>query len=505
MIVPRILIVEDESVLAMDLELRLQRLGYEVAGTASCGEEAVQMAADLAPSLILMDVMLGAGIDGTEAARRILTQTDLPVVYLTAYSDRATLERARETAPYGYVLKPFSDNDLRVAIEIAAHKHQTDVQMRALQRRVARTEAMAQLAGGLSHDINNALTGLLGYANVLRDELSPADPRRQHLDEILEAATRIGALSSQLSAFSTRRSPRLDTISLGETIQGEQPALKRLLPDNVQLSVEVDEAVPPVAIDPVHLHQIVRNLVMSARDGLQGRGGAIHLRVGTTAGEAELHVRDTGVIPPPQDMARMLEPFAGGAGSRGGGLGLAAVNALVQKAGGHVQVSAAEGGMEVVATFPPAVVAEQPPVEPATRETPGRSRARPVILVVDDESMVRTLSRHLLEQGGFDVLEAEDASQALQVLHAGSGVDVMLTDVVMPGLNGFELRQRALAEFPCLPVVMMSGFAEDALEKMGAGAADIRILPKPFTAQQLRRAVDEALSGAVRSVHAGLQ
>ena len=184
---PHILVVEDENIIALDIQWRLKTLGYAVPAIASSGEEALQRSAAVHPDLVLMDIVLKGDMDGIDLAERFV-MLDVPVVYLTAYADEKTLQRAKATRPFGYLLKPFTDSQLQTTIEIALNKHRTDRQTAQAWLTTKKLEAVGTLAGGIAHDFNNLLTAILGHLALAKLYVRPQEPGFVHLAAAEKAA-----------------------------------------------------------------------------------------------------------------------------------------------------------------------------------------------------------------------------------------------------------------------------------------------------------------------------
>jgi DNA-binding response OmpR family regulator len=210
----RILVVEDESIIAEDLRARIERFGYEVSGTASTGDEALRLAAASPPDLVLIDVVLRGPMDGIEAAGRIRAQSGAPIVFLTAWTDADVLSRAMSVMPYGYLVKPVEDRALKAALEIAIHKAGAEKRLAMADR----YEAVGRLAAGVAHNINNLMTVVTGYAALLEESLPPGDPRRKKARSIFQAGERAATLSEHLLSYGRRQTLLPEPVELGEAI-----------------------------------------------------------------------------------------------------------------------------------------------------------------------------------------------------------------------------------------------------------------------------------------------
>ncbi|HXE76430.1 MAG TPA: PAS domain S-box protein [Candidatus Xenobia bacterium] len=372
-------------------------------------------------------------------------------------------------------------------------------------RQSQKIEAVGRLAGGIAHDFNNVLTAIMGYADLLADQLSADDPRQHDALEIRRAAERAAALTRQLLAFSRRQVLQPVVLDINNVVGSVDALLRRLIGDEVELAVACDPAVGRVLADPGQVEQVLMNLVVNARDAMPD-GGRILVSTGVAVvGEdgfaqavgpdppgpgryVTLSVSDTGQGIPPEILPHIFEPFFTTKPSgKGTGLGLATVYGIVKQSGGHIVVDTEPGRGTTFTIFLPetqsaAPAAERPATAPAAR-----------VLLVEDETAIRILAAGILRRQGYEVLDAATAEEALAALDRGEAVDLLLTDVVMPGMNGLELAEAALARRPEIKVVYMSGFSQSLLQAHGGGQRRAPFLPKPFTPAALVQTVRSVL------------
>ena len=345
-------------------------------------------------------------------------------------------------------------------------------------------QAVGQLAGGVAHDFNNMLTAIIGYSGLLAVRLTDSESR-DDLAEIDRAAKRAQGLTEQLLAFSRRQAPRSELLDLGELVAGLEAMLRRLIDEDIELVVEPGGRTVLLEGDGGRLEQAVINLVINARDAMPS-GGRLTVSVGTSGGDAVLSVRDTGTGMDDATRARIFEPFfTTKEPGKGTGLGMATVYTIVDALGGRIAVDSAPGeGTEIRVALPMVTPEREPEPEPT----------RPTVLIVEDEAALRKLVRHVLEADGKRVLDAADGRAALEVLEReGDGIDLLITDVVMPGMNGPELVEIVSERWPALKVIYSSGYTDSRLAGRGFDETKVELLRKPFTVDELRRRVDEAL------------
>jgi PAS domain S-box-containing protein len=393
-----------------------------------------------------------------------------------------------------------SDDITARKAEEAAHL-QRDDQLRQTQK----MEAVGRLAGGIAHDFNNLLTGILSYSDLILQELRPSDPLRADVEQIRDAAHRAAGLTRQLLAFSRRQLLQPRAVSLNTTVAELEPMLQRLLGTGVALTMDLDPDLGNVLVDPVQVEQVLVNLVLNAREAMPDGG---HLRLttanvqfGPEPGQAEpasyvaITLRDTGIGMDSETQARIFEPFfttKRGAGGRG--LGLSTVYGIVEQSGGYITVESAPGQGSAFTIFLPRYWGPESPVGTADQRMP--EVGTETLLLVEDEAAVRASVRRLLEWHGYTVLEARNGADALRIYEANeTGIDLVLTDVVMPEMGGHELIERLRALRPGLRVLFMSGYAESAFTSNGSMPPGTGYVEKPFTVETLMRRLREVLDG----------
>ncbi|HEY3495069.1 MAG TPA: response regulator [Polyangiaceae bacterium] len=363
-------------------------------------------------------------------------------------------------------------------------------------------EALGRLAGGIAHDFNNLLTVIVGAADSLRSGVVGSPELREDLDTIVGATKRATAITRRLLAFGRQQEHKQEAVDLNALTIDLSHMLRRLLGDAVTLKLDLDTGIPPVCADPVHLEQIIMNLVLNGRDAMPS-GGTLTLEtreLRKSAQSAEggtdmvtLRVIDTGTGIDDSVRRQLFEPFfTTKPVGKGTGLGLATVYGLVNQNQGQIQVESAPGQG---AAFTVALRVAQPKshLEPS----PAWASPRGTILIAEDEEGIRRVISRMLRRAGFEVHEARDGLDALEVAGQLKRLDLVITDVVMPALGGPELVRRLRAARPELPVVFMSGHTFDSLDE---GALDPRIdcfVGKPFLPDVLKAAVERMLLAAV--------
>jgi PAS domain S-box-containing protein len=381
--------------------------------------------------------------------------------------------------------------------------------LEAQLRQSQRLESVGQLAGGVAHDFNNFLSVIRGYAVFLEDALPGDSPLKADAGEISKAAERAARLTNQLLVFSRRDVVRNRVLDLTELLAGMRTLLERTVGEGVALRTQAAADLWRVEADPSQVEQVLMNLAVNARDAMAG-DGSLELRLDNVELDAHdvrgraavagryvrLCVRDEGAGMAPEVVEHAFEPFyTTKPKGQGTGLGLATVYGIVTQAGGSVTISSAPGEGTAVEVLLPATGAEPSGDGAADREPTASEPARgETILVAEDEDAVRRLTQRMLTRAGYTVIEAAGGAAALAAWEAHPGeIDLLLTDVVMPGMSGKELADR-LGVVP----VFMSGYTDDVILRHGVDAGQPRLVQKPFDADTLLAAVRAALDAAPR-------
>jgi two-component system, cell cycle sensor histidine kinase and response regulator CckA len=397
------------------------------------------------------------------------------------------------------------DADGRVVGLIGTAKDITDrkraeLELLATEQRVQqaqRLESVGRLAGGVAHDFNNLLTVILGGSEALREELAAGrSPNLEEVEQIHAAGERARDLTRQLLAFARRQVTTLASLDLNEVVRGSERLLRRVLGENVEIRTSLAQGLWPMLGDPGQLEQVIVNLAVNARDAMP-RGGRLTLETrnasgspGSTASAGEwiqLLVRDTGVGMSPEVKAHLFEPFfTTKPQGHGTGLGLSTVHGIVSLANGRVRVESEPGvGSVFEISFPRGVEAVDPATRPATRPAPMTGGTESV-LVVEDDPLVREVTARALRSGGYRVLMADGGADALLVAsREGEMLRLVVTDVVMPGLDGKSLADELARRLPGVRVLFVSGYTRDVISHHGVLDSGIEFLQKPFTSSAL--------------------
>lgn len=629
----RIVVVEDERIVALHLQQQLQNLDYEVTGVAATGDAALKHIISERPDIVLMDIHIEGDMDGIETTSRIPADLQIPVIYLTAYSEETTLERARATKPYGYLIKPYSERELHATIQMALERGRVESALRASEdrfrsiigaisegifildaatgvftevnepgsamfgyapdeligadlrtissgaepfteaeaavwidkaeaagspqrfdwhckrkdgelfwaemsiqvapigghkvalsvvrdlterqaieeqlRQAQKIEAIGQLTGGIAHDFNNLLGVIIGNLDLLR-ESHPQDEELSELSgDALDAALRGAELTRRLLAFARRQPLHPQVIDLTDLVGGTMRLLRRVLGENIEISLDFEPDTCPVFADAAQLEAALTNLATNARDAMP-RGGLLTITTGrrtldedyaglnpeVTPGEyAVIEVTDSGVGMSAETRAHIFEPFYTTKDrDRGTGLGLSMVFGFLKQSGGHIAVYSEVGAGTTFRLYLPCASGEVAlKTEPqAVEQLIGQGET---VLVVEDDTPIRRIVVRYFRELGFNVVEAKNGPEAISQLES-TPINLLFTDVVMPGsIDGFELACLARDRWPGLNVILTSGFPQTKLTN-DLASTDFRLLSKPYRKADLAQIVREVARSA---------
>lgn len=380
-------------------------------------------------------------------------------------------------------------------------------------RQAQKMEAVGRLSGGVAHDFNNLLGVIIGYSEFLQERLDPTNPLRESIDEILKAGKRAATLTRQLLAFSRQQVLDPKVLNLNAAVSDMDKLLRRVIGEDIELNTILNPDLGRVKADQGQLEQVILNLAVNARDAMPQGGKLTILTSNFVMDEAfvrrypypvqpgpyvRLTVSDSGIGMDAETKARAFEPFfTTKAKGKGTGLGLSTVYGVVKQSGGYIDISSAPGAGTTLQIYLPCVDEAIKSERPLSKR-PESFVGRETILLVEDEASLRTLTRNTLELSGYKVLEAKDGIEALSVSvgHAGP-IDLLLTDVVMPGMGGRALAQELARRRPEIKVIFMSGYTGQTVGEQGPIDPGSAFVPKPFTRDILTRKIREVLDRRV--------
>jgi signal transduction histidine kinase len=375
-----ILIVEDERIIALDIEMQVNKTEFSIFDSVSSGEEALALLnrgslSGTLPSLVLMDVNLAGEMDGAETAGMIKEQYDIPVVILTAYEDDETLRRVTGSDPFAYLVKPVSGRQLEIAITLALYRHEMGKKIREKDRQLAhsqRMEAIGRMSAGLAHEYNNLVTVMMGYLRLLQDDLDALVPElqdggkdeqmlgeiRKNTTGLTETVRRAGALSRQLLSFTRIKSLQIERLRVGTIIDTFQKMIESILPDGIELHLQVDHPDATIRAEAARIENALINMFLNARDAIHKKGTVSFRAVANEFDEpvqcfdgvlpagkyVTFRVTDDGAGIDNDVLPNIFEPFYTTKDQGyGTGFGLASVYSTVTELGGGITVSSEPG------------------------------------------------------------------------------------------------------------------------------------------------------------------
>lgn len=516
---PLVLIADDDRSMLLLLRAALEQVNFEVLEVTD-GSQAVESFRRYRPDMVLLDVLM-PGLDGFEtcaALRGLPGGSYVPIVMVTVMEDIDSINRAYELGATDFITKPINWGLLGHRVRYLLRANQEFILRKKLEEQLHRSqkmEAIGRLAGGVAHDFNNILTAITGYSDILMSGLAEDDPLREDLEEIKRASERATSLTRQLLAFCRMEAQQQRVINLNDVVADLGKMLQRLIGENIDLATDLDPGLGTVKADPEQMEQLLMNLVINARDAMP-QGGVLSIDTANvwldenfTKQHVNLHpgpyvtlsISDTGIGMDGETQARIFEPFfTTKECGKGTGLGLSMVYGIVKQSQGHIEVSSESGGGSTFRIYLP--VSNGPVKEPKVSPAPARDvchRGTETILLVEDDQIVRQVTRKMLQHRGYQVLEAGTPGEALEIKEQHPGpIHLLLTDLVLPGMTGKDLAAHWASLTPQTKVLFMSGYAEDvALHgQTGEGATFIQ---KPFKIDTLTAAVRQVLDGPAAS------
>jgi len=507
-----ILLIDDDPQAQALIEMALIDAHFErrieVATTAAAGLERIKTGEH---DIYLVDQRLpdGTGIDLIRLAKDL--GTDKPFILMTGYGSGALDEAALREGAADYVEKHLVGAHLERSIRYALRDwqasralHDREEQLRQSQK----MEAIGRLAGGVAHDFNNLLTAIIGYTDMIGERTDVDAATAREVREIRHAADRGAALTRQLLAFSRKQFLNPTVININESVAGLLHMLPRLIGDHIQTDARLGTGLGFVKADASQIEQVIVNLVLNARDAMP-TGGHVTIETANLSMtddhlEAEgltlepgpyvtLAITDTGIGMDEATRAHAFEPFFTTKGKgKGTGLGLATVYGIIDQSGGGIAMRSAPGRGTSIRIYLPVTTASPVPERPQI--APLATEGTETLLLVEDNDAIREISARALRRRGYTVYEARNAEEAIDwALKATRRADILITDVVMPGLSGPNLAARLMQQNPKLRVLYMSGYSEDATEVHGTFWGGVPLLQKPFTPSQLAERVRMAL------------
>jgi PAS domain S-box-containing protein len=376
-------------------------------------------------------------------------------------------------------------------------------------RQVQKLESVGRLAGGIAHDFNNMLTAINGYSDLILSQLENDSPWRSKVQDIKKAGERSALLTQQLLAFSRKQVLQTKVLDLNEIITDTTKMLRHLIGEDIQLYRRLNVKLGRIQADPGQISQVIMNLAVNARDAMP-KGGNVTIKTDNVYLNEEsperhhttqqgnfvlLAVSDNGEGMDHETQQHIFEPFfTTKEVGKGTGLGLSTVYGIVKQSGGHISVDSEVGRGTTFNIYLPRVVEESPAVEeiPTIKDF---QKGTETVLLVEDEDMVRNLSREVLETNGYTVIEARDGVEALTVCNGDCKIDLLMTDIVMPHMGGRELAEKLLERMPDIQILFTSGYTDDPSMQRNVSETAANFIQKPFTPILLLQKIRDVLDG----------
>lgn len=519
----KILVADDNQFYRLMLESTLRGWGHEVVAVDNGAKALKVLKATDAPKIAILDWLMPE-VDGLEVCRT-LRELQRPeptyLILLTVKEGRENHVAALREGADDFLTKPFDHAELHARLQVALRtvglQSSLALRVRELEDALsgaAKLEAIGRLAGGVAHDFNNILTVILGCSDILLSQ-RPPEQYVGCIEEIRSAADRATHLTRQLLTFSRKQVVHLAPLNLNESLCNFEKMLRRLIREDTDLKLRLAPDLKPIQADSSQIEQVIMNLVVNARDAIP-EGGRIIIETenlgadrcsqeGLTlsdgvSGYVRLGVSDTGAGMDEKTQARIFEPFfTTKSPGQGTGLGLATVFGIVKQSNGTIRVWSEPGRGTLFNLFFPACLPKAKSVDvklPTVQSS--SSGGSETILLVEDEAPVRFLAQHALQQNGYQVLPAEDGQSAAVIADNYPGkIDLVLTDMVMPNLNGWQLAEHVGRCRPSSKVLFMSGYSEQSQRFRSISHFDQIFLAKPFTLptliEKVRRVLDSDL------------
>jgi signal transduction histidine kinase len=506
-----ILVVEDEAIVAKDISNTLKSLGYMVVAVTDRGEKALDLLATHGTDLVLMDIVLKGNLDGIETAQLIKTRFNLPVVFLTAHNDSATLQRAKITTPYGYILKPFEERELQTNIEMALYRHETERKLKTQSEELEKTrrfEALGTLAGGIAHEFNNLLTIIMGHLWLLEAITTPSPEIELSILETEEALKRARRLSRQLLSFAKGGEPLKTRVELNQL-------LKLVIEETVRNSktlvvFELDNELWSFEADYDQLNDVIFYLVRHALEAMPD-GGQLTIRTknivlpangeisNTIYGQFVLFsITDEGKGIPAEEISGVFDPFSRTGDGHDSGMALAICYAVVKRHGGEIKViTELEKGTTFEVYFPADNVDTISESGDSSSLIPVTESAIPDrILVMDDEEAILSFLQSALVMSGYEVETVTDGLAAIEkykvALQSGRQFGIVILDLVIPGgMGGLETIQALRVIDHQVKAIVSSGYSDDPIMANYTQYGFTGRLKKPYKVTDLLKQIEE--------------
>jgi two-component system cell cycle sensor histidine kinase/response regulator CckA len=508
-----ILIVEDNAEDAELLVRVLRRAEFDFKFERVDTESGFLHAVGPDIDLILSDYNMPqfSGLRALELLKK-MPNLDIPFIIVSGTIGEEMAVAAMQQGASDYLLK-----DRIARLGPAVTRVLDSVRERAERKRyeaqfieAQKMEVVGQLAAGVAHDFNNVLAVIMGYSDLIMQDLGPEHELQKYVDEVRQAARRAAGLTQQLLIFSRKQKVQPIQLDLNEVIHGMEKMLRQLINENVEMTMRCEDDIGHIKADSGYVWQVLMNLVVNARDAMPN-GGKLTIKTGLVVLEdgdpkinpdlppgpyVTLSVADTGVGMTEEVKKRLFEAFfTTKAAGKGTGLGLLTCQTIVRQSGGHIEVDSAVGQGTVFTIYFPRIEQVKDSESRVSRKTGPIRLGTETVLVVEDEPALRHLAQGVLRSRGYNVLTAPNGQDALRVVRENTGppLRLVISDVIMPRMGGKVMAEWLKITYPDLKILFTSGYTEDAIAHHGVLEGGVDFLPKPYTPANLARKVREML------------
>jgi len=505
----QIMIVEDNTTVSEDCRDCLESLGYGISSIVSSGEESIEKAKAEKPDAVIMDIHLRDEMDGIEAAEQIHSRFEIPVVFLSAYSDRDLINRTRQVGSFGYLIKPVNERELYATLEIAIYKAKAEKksrQMESLLQQAQKMEAIGTLAGGIAHEFNNILSVIINNTDLLKMDFTGDEKVADYTHKIETSTTRMNKLVAQLLAYARGGKYQIKTLSVNDFFKDTLPLLRHTIDQNIQVKTQLSRNIFNIKADPAQMQMVLSAILINASESMDAKGCIkitcknITIKDQIVEGSPELKqgnyvnliIADNGKGMDKEIKKRIFEPFFT-TKFKGRGLGMAAAFGIIKNHDGWISVDSEPGQGTIIKIYLPATLAlvQKSSKKPETGQIIGTG----TILIIEDEEMVMDVCRIMIERLGYQILEAKTGQEAINLVKTYEGnIDLAMLDIFLPDINGNVIYPLLMKERPDLKVIVCSGYSIEgpAKEIMDAGAQDF--LQKPFSMATLSEKLKKVLA-----------
>lgn len=511
----KILIVEDEVIIADDIKESLEILGYESLSAVSSGKEAIERVNLEMPDIVLMDIRLRDEMDGIEAAERIYSSYRVPVIFLTAYSDDSLIERAKRVGPFGYLIKPFDSRELKAMIEMALYKVKIEQESLAVEKKALmaqKYESLRTLAGGIAHNFNNLLSGVLGNIELALRKMESNECPDDLIKKAQKSAQSAAELSWQMLSYVGQCHEQLEILDIVKTITDLVDILQVSCLGKAQF--EFTTSAEPIYINssPALLSQVVNNLVANSLEAFDDKEGKIGLSVGRIffktssipqtfqtqnmqEGEyAFVRIEDNGCGIEQEIVSRVFDPFFT-TKFTGRGLGLPAALGVMQAHGGTILIEKSSPKGTVIQAYFPVSFSPETKKNVDKRTVLKNWKGRGKVLLVHNEDASMELCQALLKEWGFDILIAVNSSEALNIFRTHYlDIRCVILDIVAPWIESVRLFQELKQINKDVYTIFLSGYCKERALSLFKDDKPDFFLEKPFNILKFQKVVQEVIN-----------